>query len=226
MHITSPSTIFGQYVFACLRFVIKTLVTRNVLRKTPLPSPTPPSHKPKYLSSWISISISHPGFLCKPYFQIPLTYLCYPPSHSPPSFHARSRNFNNKHSERHPPTMPAVRAQGSDNNWSATLPLLNTYKLKMKIKDNAKKNQILFHINKKFYYHNSDTIVLEFWLQFFRILFSDRSVGLEKNYKSLCIHILWCISLRFRVQNFRCYRQVWIEIHHGWHFYHSTLVHF
>ena len=119
MHITFPSAIFGQYVFPCLRFGIKTLVTRNILRKTPLSPPTPPSHKPKYLSSGISTFVSHPGFLCKPYFQIPLPYLCYPPSHSPPSFHARSRNFNNKHSERHPPpppTMPAVRAQGSDNN--------------------------------------------------------------------------------------------------------------
>ena len=45
------------------------MVTRNILRKTPLPLPKLPPHKPKYVSSWISISVSHPGFACKPYFK-------------------------------------------------------------------------------------------------------------------------------------------------------------
>ena len=48
--------------------------------------------------------------------------------------------------------------------------------------------------------------VPEFWLQFFRILFSAGFVALERVLQSLCIYIVWYISLRVRGQNFCSYK--------------------
>ena len=76
----------------------------------------------------------------------------------------------------------------------------------------TRKIQILFHIHKNTLFPLTLTqrqyifLVPEFWLQFFRILFSAGSVGLKDILKSLCIHICGTLALRVRVQNFCFYR--------------------
>ena len=61
----------------------------------PLPSTSLPSHKPKFLPACNSTSLSRPSSV---HPQSPSPHLLLPPSHPPPSFLVRFKNYSNRDS--------------------------------------------------------------------------------------------------------------------------------